>query len=207
MKHTFAIVMALLTVTTGGLLLAQAPRSAEAQFKAAQQKEEVEGDLKGAIEEYRKVVAGAGTNRPLAARALVRMAECHQKLGDTESRKIYQRVLREFADQNEPVAIARARLGRNASAPGTGIVTRQVWANANAVSLGSVSPDGRYVSLHDWNTGDLLLRDLSNGEDRRLTDSRNSDDYPGGSTFGPDGKQVAYAWGHKPTVTSCVWSV
>lgn len=39
------------------------------------------------------------TDRAVVATALVRMAECYQKLGDAESRKIYERVAREFADQ------------------------------------------------------------------------------------------------------------
>ena len=43
---------------TAGLLLAQASRSAEVQFKAAQQKELVEGDLKGAIKDYEKIASG-----------------------------------------------------------------------------------------------------------------------------------------------------
>ena len=87
----------------GVMVQAQAARSAEVQMKAAQQKAEVEGDLKGAIEEYKKIVAGAGSNRALAAEALVRMAGCYQKLGVSEAQTIYQRVLREFGDQKDAV--------------------------------------------------------------------------------------------------------
>ncbi len=196
MKRRFAIVMTLLTVTTGGLLLAQAPRSAEAQFKAAQQKEEVEGDLKGAIEEYRKIVAGAGTNRPLAARALVRMAECHQKLGDTESRKIYERVVREFADQAESAATARARLATLQSpAPAQASQTvRLAWSGQDAFGSvrGSPSPDGRHLTFLNIDTGALGVRDLKDGTNRIL--ARESGGSMFYATFSPDGRQVAYAW-------------
>lgn len=61
---------------------------ADKLLASAQHKATVDGDLKGAIEEYKKIVAGAGTNRALAAQALVRMAVCYQKVGDAEAKKI-----------------------------------------------------------------------------------------------------------------------
>ena len=72
-----------------GLLLAISPAQAqqkpvdlEVQFKAAERKEQVDGDLKGAIEQYRQIVAQSGANRSIAAKSLLRMAECYQKQGD-----------------------------------------------------------------------------------------------------------------------------
>jgi hypothetical protein len=35
----------------------------------------------------------------MAAKALIRMAECYQRLGDAQARKVYERVLVEYADQ------------------------------------------------------------------------------------------------------------
>ena len=102
MKQTFRI--AVIVALAGGLLLsrgllAQGSRTAEVQFKAAQHKEQVEGDLQGALEQYKKIAQGS--DRRLAANALLRMGECYEKLGDTEARKIYERVVREFSDQAE----------------------------------------------------------------------------------------------------------
>src|SRR6266540_4329383 len=111
MTRGFAIGIIAVALGAGAMLHAQSARSAEVQLKAAQQKAEVEGDLKGAIEEYKKVIAMAGANRALAAQALVRMAECYQKLGDAQARAIYDRVVREYADQKDVVAIALMRIG------------------------------------------------------------------------------------------------
>jgi Tol biopolymer transport system component len=73
-------------------------------------------------------------------------------------------------------------------------VTRRVWAEADYMY--SISPDGRYASLTDWDTGDLAIRDMETGEVRHLT--HNSAPYePGeaeGGTFSQDGKWVAYTW-------------
>src|SRR5687768_4493177 len=75
-----------LALTALIVLAAGAPRAQEADtlFRAAMNTEMVDGNLTAAIEQYKKVVQAG--SRALAAQALVRMAECHQKLGDAESR-------------------------------------------------------------------------------------------------------------------------
>jgi Tol biopolymer transport system component len=81
-----------------------------------------------------------------------------------------------------------------------GIVNRQVWGGPDVDILGSVSSDGRYLSYTDWETGDLAIRDLETGKNRRLTDKgpwESSGEYAESSTPSPDGKQVAYAWWNK----------
>lgn len=109
----------------------QQANRAEVMFEAASKKELVDGDLKGAIEQYQKIVATYGSNRAAAAKALVRMGQCYEKLGDLEAgeaRKAYERVLRDYADQKEAVSVARARLGRSESAQRAGAMSsRQVW--------------------------------------------------------------------------------
>src|SRR4051794_29950093 len=91
-------------------LAAQKPEAAETLLQTAIKKEVVDGNLTGAIEGYKKALAAAKGNRSVAAKAMVRMAECYQKLGDGQSRAIYERVVRDYADQKEAVALARARL-------------------------------------------------------------------------------------------------
>src|SRR5262245_31078407 len=83
------IAIAMLAVAlVGG---AQTKDEAERLLKAAQNRELVDGDLNGAIKQYAAVVSKyAKTNRPVTAMALVHMAECYQKMGDAESRKIFE---------------------------------------------------------------------------------------------------------------------
>src|SRR5262249_48777695 len=85
---------------------------------------------------------------------------------------------------------ARATLGASHSNPG--IVTRQAWAGHQAQA---VSPDGRYLSYADEQTGDLALHDLQSGTDLRLT--KNKPAYEAqvvSSIFSPDGKQLIFTW-------------
>ena len=183
----------------GALLALLAGQDLEVALQRTIQQETVTGDLKAAIQEYGKIAANAGSNRAVAAKALVHMAECYQKIGDAEARKVYERVVREYGDQKDAVALARTRLGGSASSSG-GILTRQVWTGPNVDVYGAASPDGRLLTFYDKQSGDLALHDLSTGEERRLTNKGNSpepDQYGEQSVFSPDGKQVAYSWINK----------
>ena len=60
-----------------------------------------------------------------------------------------------------------------------------------------ISPDGRYISYPDWNTGDLAIHNVVTGENRQLTNKGSwgvSNDNAGYSLFSLDSKQVAYTW-------------
>jgi tetratricopeptide (TPR) repeat protein len=73
--------------------------------------EEANRDLDAAIEAYRSVVARYDTNRHIAATAVFRLAESYRKKGMTnEAAARYQRVLRDFSDQETLVNLSRERL-------------------------------------------------------------------------------------------------
>lgn len=189
MKRIFSIAVA--AVLGAGLALTQTPRSAEVQLRAAEHKQQVEGDLKGAIEQYRKLAQGR--DRAVAAKALVRMGECYEKLGDEESRKAYERVLREYSDQTGAVAEARARLTALKSAEPSTITVRQVRA-PNAYFFGAPSRDGAYLTFRDDSSEDIKICDLATGQIRQLTKHQGTWQSAYHSMPSPDGKQVAYTW-------------
>ena len=91
-----------------------------------------------------------------------------------------------------------------AQAAEDGLRTELVWPKAVGVSpQGSVSHDGKFVTYVDWlDEGNLAIRNLSTGENRRLTHtadgvSGNADDaFASNSRISPDGKQVVYSWAH-----------
>jgi hypothetical protein len=82
------------------------------QLEAAIHREFVLGDLKGAIEGYRGVLALEGTSREVAARALFQIGQCQEKLSNrTAAEDAYRRVSDEYGDQ-DPAAAARAKLAQ-----------------------------------------------------------------------------------------------
>lgn len=204
-KSTVFALIALATIIAV-LSLAAAQKSqsqsAEVLLGAALHQEEVEGNFEAAIETYKKILADHPDNRPIAARALLQMGRCYEKLGKSGARTAYERLVREYADQSEEVKQARTRLAallKPRSVPKEpAFATRKVWALPDMGNIeGAPSPDGRYISFTDWETGDLAVRDLETGTNRRLTNKgpwEKSEEFAMFSRWSPDGKQIAYDW-------------
>ena len=193
--------MKVMTLARVGLVIVLAGVSLSAQnlnveLQRITQQATVTGDLRAAIDGYKRIVARAGSNREVAAKALVRMAESYQKLGDVEARAVYERIVREFPDRKEEAVLARARLGA-ADSVARSKGDRPVWTGPNVDLFGTVSPDGRYLTYVDWGgAGNVVLRDLTSGTDRPLTKNVAYGQFGQGmfSAISKDGKQVAYAW-------------
>ena len=203
----FTFILIIIVALAGVFLLAnpstQQSRSAEVLLGAALHQEEVEGNLEGAIKTYQKILAEHPKNRPLAAKALLQMGQCYEKLGKDEARKAYERLVRDYADQSEQTKAARVRLAALSKTADANreltFTTRQVWADFSlGFSMGAVSPDGRYISFVDLiGGGDLAIRDLETGTIRHLTNEHPQEKSTGAiglSTWSPDGKQIAYGW-------------
>ena len=110
---TIAATALSLTLLCSGPLLAQ---SGNDLFQQALVMERAEGDVQGAIELYQRIAREFAADRPLAAKALVQMGLCYEKLGLTEARQTYQQVIDAFPEQREEVQVARERLALLAQA-------------------------------------------------------------------------------------------
>ncbi len=168
------------------------------QFQQAIDLMETKGDYPAAVRLFEQVARGP--DRALAARSLLYLGHCYEKLGQEESVNAYRRVLREFPEQREAVEAARAQLSALGQPVGAGEQTaavRRVWSGPEVDIMGAPSPDGSYLSFVDWDTGDLAMYELATGEKRRLTDKGSwidSPDYAEYSMPSPDGKRIAYGW-------------
>ena len=169
---------------------------AEVLLQAAMHTELVEGDLDKAIELYQDILANHGSNRAVAARALLQMAQSYEKLGQPEATETYRRIVREYADQAASVAAARARLEllRQAASGGSpGLVARLIAAGGDEIGYVTATPsaDGRYLFRG------LVMQEIATGETRRLTDERPLMSGGGLALFpvpSPDGKAVVTSW-------------
>lgn len=168
--------------------------------RAPDSQEEAEGNLEEAIETYKKILADYPGNRPVVARAMLHMGQCYEKLGNEEARKAYERLVRDYADQSEQARLARSRLAALAGPRPTTLATRRLENPPADVPMGAASPDGRYLSFWDWRTGDLAVRELTTGKDRRLTSASNVGNTGSAvsqeaqaSAWSSDSKQIAYS--------------
>jgi len=204
MKHLTRTILAVIVAGGGLWLLAsgvpvQTSQDPEVQYQRAVQLETIEGNLNAAIDLYKRVIKNNGNDRVVAAKALLRLGGCYEKQGDVEASKAYEWLLRDYADQSDQAAEARARLAslRKLAVAGSGLSTRRIWAEPKTDFYGSICPDGKYLSFVDWETGDLAIRDLGEGTNRRLTNNGPWESSGGEvetSIWSPDGKQVAYQW-------------
>jgi|GEM_PF-1116247 len=195
-------------------LAAIAPQSGYDLFQKALAKERAEGKLEDAIQLYRQIVENFASDRPLAAKALVQIGKCYEKLGRTEARNAYNRILSDFSDQAQQVEEARARLAaldsgrrepRLAKAAGgaardkEGLTFRKIdFKEAGHSHQARLSPDGSkmlYIGYQDKEQRyDMRVLDFASGNSLTLVEGI---DWGGTLIFewSPDGKKVAFKYG------------
>jgi Tol biopolymer transport system component len=185
------------------VLLTAAPALAQTGhdlFQQALVKEQADGDLRGAIDLYERIARDFAGDAALAARALIQMGQCYERLGSQEARNAYRQVLERYPNEAESAAQARARLAaltRPSPAPEPNIQARLLMSGHYGDEVefnGGPTPDGASLVYIDWESGNLEIRDLSSGQTRMLTDDGYDPGYPLQAQVSPDGQVVAYTW-------------
>ena len=203
MSKTIMALAGIIILSAGIQGLWSAPRQGNPAvlLRAAIEKEEVDGDLNAAIDQYKRIIKIAGADRAVAAQALLRLGGCYEKRGPEEARQAYQQLIRDYAEQSKAVAAARQRL----AALSTGSTAR---AAAPRLSIRRVpdldmyakpSPDGKYLAFTDWKTGNLAVLDVATGTTRQLTKDASFGDTGGFAEFS--------AWSHDSRRIACQWDV
>jgi Tol biopolymer transport system component len=182
-------------------LVGRQQESAEVQLKAAMHRELVDGDLRAAIKEYEAILSRHSSNRGVAARALLQLGQCYEKLGQTDARAAYERLVRDYADQVEMVAQARGRLAtfsRNepaASQPvSVPVAAVRPLPRVDIVNdLQALSPDGSKALFIRYDNGqNLAVYDFVTGESKSLTAFDWVTAWVNHAAWSPDGRRVAY---------------
>ena len=168
---------------------AQQVSEAELQFREAMHKQEVEGDLGGAIKLYQRIASTRNGNRAIVAKALLQLGDCYEKQGNTEARRAYERVVRDFSDQGEVARLARARLAEIAPTPDRrrDVTARRIHEWPQISFIRTVTRDGRYAAMSG--PGGLELLNLESGSTRKVGAEKPS--FPM-AAISPDGSQIAY---------------
>jgi Tol biopolymer transport system component len=196
----------LVALTAAALLILSASvlhsQSAQDLYQKALSQEKAQGNLDQAIAIYKRVIAGAGADRALAAKAQYHIGLCYEKLGTTEAEKAFRQVIDKYPEQKESVTAANERLAvitkAQSTAQNTGIALRQVSLPAD----GKISPDGKFIALIDWtneNAGDLVLYEVATGKKKALTNmgaGKSKSSYSEVSptvSWSADGAQIAFS--------------
>jgi Tol biopolymer transport system component len=87
--------------------------------------------------------------------------------------------------------------GRRETVQGT--ASHELLTEEDSITIRSPSPDGKFLAMTSWDTGDLVLREVSSGKIRRLTHQTAPVGGAQSARFSPDGRQIAYLWGNSRT--------
>ena len=160
---------------------------------------ETRGDCAAAIPLFER--AAKGSDRTMAARALLHAGTCYERLGRDEAREAYRRLLRDFGDQ-AAAAEARSRLARlpppaTGKVRGTLAISKLSLPNASD-GTGAVSADGRYLLQFRETDGAISRITLGTGGSEAIAlRSPSGLDASGFSlnvALSRDGQQLAYTW-------------
>ena len=184
-RTTRAAALAVGLLLTGAAVIAQ-QRDDEVALRAAIERETLDGDVRGAIAEYRVLAARAEPG--VAEASLRRLVSAYEAVGETGL----------AADTRMRLAVVE----QAQAAPTPSPSRRAVWTGPDVDMFGQVSPDGRWLTYVDWGHAmNLMVRDLHTNTSRALTDlapfSTPGWKWHGEAEFSAiskDGMQVAYGW-------------
>ncbi len=204
LKATFFLIAVL------GALLSIAGSAQQADdpgvlLRAAIEKEEVDGDLQGAIDLYRQIIAKHGSNRAIAAKAQLHIGMCYEKLGLREAQNAYQKVIENYPEQSDAVKIAKEKLATLLGAKS--VVEKgdkefiKILSGLSAALSAALSPDGTKLAVYHFSKGQNIA--VYEHATKRLDLVTNyewdkNDPITYYAQWSPDGKEIAFlqhSWG------------
>jgi Tol biopolymer transport system component len=168
-------------------------------FERAVYLEETKGELESAIKVYERIVNEFPDERATAAKALLRLGGCHEKLGRKEAGKVYRRLVNEYPDQVQEAETARRRLeGLTKLAAAEKPYFRKIHIPTEMPPSGRLSPDGQSLAfVSDGSLWVMPVRGKSNpdipGAPLRLTERIGAWDASNVSiSWSIDGKRIGF---------------
>ncbi len=192
--------------------ISQKPEDPGVMLRSAIEKEEVDGDLKGAIDLYQKIIDKFSGNKAIAAQAQLRIGICFEKLGQKslkQAQDAFQKVIDNYPSESSVVKSARERLSALRSTKSPVVKSdgefriRKVWEfpPLGRGNLSRISPDGQFLSFSDIE-GNLGVYNFAAKKRHLITQnffldkgkiSTNQTPIKGGfPVWSPDGNQVTF---------------
>jgi Tol biopolymer transport system component len=195
----------ILTILFIGIPESAMAQEDEQRFLQGMMKEEGEGNLKEAINIYGQLANDNSVTRTVRAKALLQMGICYEKLGQKNATKAYEKLIAEYGDQKDLIAVAKRKLSflKNTmvSPKPLGIVSQELTKSIRNVIF-SVSPNGKDLANMGYVNGapEIALFDILTKKQEFVTKGNlNIDGYgspkrylPWGAVWTSDSKKVSY---------------
>ena len=109
LHHIIVVVLVFMFI---GVSSGYAQQTAEQLYQSGLYKEEIEGELDAAIKIYETIINQYPGNRSVVAKTYLHIGLCYEKLGSKEARKAYRKVVEDYPEQKQEVAMAKENLNR-----------------------------------------------------------------------------------------------
>lgn len=192
----FAVIAA--SVACSSLVMAQSALSPDVQLKAAENRELVDRDVNGAMQDYQRIAQRFASDHVVAAEALLHLGGIYERLGRSEALATYQRIISNYPDVSAVVHVARTRLTALQDTAAGPFKVKVFDDRIDGVAPVLPSPDGRYLayrrpgSTEGHGVGSWYIHDLTSGKESVLLASR----VPGSNfdylEWAPDGRHAAF---------------
>jgi Tol biopolymer transport system component len=173
-------------------------QSAGQLFEKALYMEEVSGELQQAIDLYQHIIKESPEDREVAAKSLLHMGLCYEKLGMKKARATYQEVINKYPEQEGEVTIAKERL--NQLLVLQEVPNKPVFRKISIPTKpdnGVLSPDGNHLAF--TSQGSIWIVPIQGkvqpdlaGEPRILTEPMGATNFGNTMAWSYDGKWIAF---------------
>ena len=161
------------SVACSSLVMAQSALPPDVQLKAAENRELVDRDVNGAMQDYQRIAQRFASDHVVAAEALLHLGGIYERFGRSEALGTYQKIVSTYPDVGAAVQAARTRLTalQEAAAGPFKVKVFDDWIEgADDVQP---SADGRYLVYRrqgrtDHGVGSWYLRDVTSGKESVL---------------------------------------
>jgi Tol biopolymer transport system component len=171
-------------------------------FEKAKFTMKTKGDLKGAIQLFEEIIRKYPNERDYAAKSQLYIGFCYEKLGFGQAQAAFQKVVENYPEQTEAVAVAREKLVTLTRLQTLSIISDErfhmsrLWEGSSWWRGCSISPLGGFFAFADRMNGygEVATYDLSSGKVRRLTNDATKTEGAYDCAVSPDGQHIAYCW-------------
>jgi Tol biopolymer transport system component len=139
---------------------------AERQYREALHKQQVEGDLNGAVKMYQSLIDAKTTDRVVKAKALRQLAIAYEALGkESDALSSYEQIVKGFSDQ-PAVEEARRKIAEQRQSATPVMTLRKIEPGASVQNV--IATDGKRAIYWDSTNTKLLAGDVGGKEKREI---------------------------------------
>jgi Tol biopolymer transport system component len=161
---------------------------------------EANGNFEEAIVIFNRVVKEFPGNKPVAAKALLKLGFCYERQGNQKATEVYEQIISQYSDQVNLVTQARDRLAALQKIKTDGLTINRFLPMDIYLECMTLSPDGTKLAGIDFSSGqNVAVYDIGTRKMNLLTDYNWSKEscWTYTPVWSPDGTEIVHYVGYR----------